>query len=88
MNDQIRTPPHNDDAERSLLGAILLDNGILDSVLTKVSPEDFYRERHRHVYRAMRDVYEADDEASIDVVTLGDHLAAQEKLEAVGGASF
>ncbi len=88
MNDQIRVPPHNDDAERSLLGAILLDNGLMDSVLTKVAPKDFYRERHRHVFRAMREIHEEEGQGSIDVITLGDYLSAEEKLEAVGGASF
>lgn len=88
MNDQIRVPPHNDDAERSLLGAVLLDNDILDTVLTKLSPEDFYRERHRHIFRAMRELHESQEDPTIDVVTLGDQLAAEEKLEAVGGPSF
>jgi replicative DNA helicase len=88
MNDQIRTPPHNDDAERSLLGAILLDNSLLDSVLTKISAEDFYRERHRHIYSAMEQIHEEEGEGNIDVITLGDYLSSEEKLEAVGGASF
>jgi len=88
MNDQIRVPPHNDEAERSLLGAVLLDDDILNSVLTKVSAEDFYRERHRHIFRAMRELYESQEEPTIDVITLGDQLAAEENLEAVGGPSF
>ena len=88
LNEEIRVPPHNDDAERSLLGAVLLDNNILDSVMTKVSTEDFYRERHRHVFEAMREIHESQDDASIDVITLGDFLQAEEKLDAVGGASF
>jgi len=88
MNDQIRVPPHNDEAERSLLGAVLLDNDILDTVLTKLSPEDLYRERHRHIFRAMRELHDSQEDPTIDVVTLGDQLATEEKLEAVGGPSF
>ena len=87
MSDDIRVPPHNDDAERSLLGAILLDNKVLDSILSKIGPKDFYRERHRHIFRAMEDLYDRED-ASIDVITLGDTLSAEGHLESVGGASY
>lgn len=87
MSDDIRVPPHNDDAERSLLGAILLDNTVLDSILSKVGPKDFYRERHRHIFRAMEELYDRED-ASIDVITLGDTLSAKGNLESVGGASY
>jgi replicative DNA helicase len=85
-DDDIRVPPHNDDAERSLLGAVMLDNDILDAILSRISPEDFFRERHRHIFRAMKALYDRDE--TIDVVTLGDYLAAEEKLESVGGPGF
>jgi replicative DNA helicase len=87
MSDDIRVPPHNDDAERSLLGAILLDNEVLDAILSKIGPKDFYRERHRHIFRAMVELYDRED-ASIDVITLGDALAAEDLLESAGGASY
>ncbi|MFB6264496.1 MAG: replicative DNA helicase [Bradymonadaceae bacterium] len=86
MSDDLRVPPHNEDAERSLLGAVMLDNDLLDTVASKVSPEDFYREAHRHVFQGMIDLRERKEH--IDAVTLGDHLSAEDKLEAVGGASF
>ena len=89
MSDEIRVPPHSDEAERSLLGAVLLDNEVMDRVLTKIDPEDFYRERHRHIFRAMNEIFESTEEDnSIDVITLGDYLSAEEQLESVGGASF
>ncbi len=86
MSDDIRVPPHNDDAERSLLGAVMLDNNILDSILSRISPDDFFRERHRHIFRAMISLYNRDE--TIDVITLGDYLAAEEKLESAGGPGF
>ena len=84
--DEVRTPPHNDGAERSLLGAIFLDNRSLDEVTAVAQPEDLYRESHRHVYRAMLTLSSRGD--AIDVITLADHLNAEGLLEAVGGPNF
>lgn len=78
----IRVPPHNDDAERSLLGSILLDNRVLDE-LSGIKPEDFYRESHRHIFRAMEYLHKRRE--AIDVITLADHLAASDLLDNVGG---
>jgi replicative DNA helicase len=83
--ESIRVPPHNEDAERSLLGAVLLDNKVLDELLSQISAEDFYRESHRHIFRAMAELHGRDE--PVDVVTLGDYLDAEGKLEKVGGAN-
>lgn len=84
--EAIRVPPHNEDAERSLLGAVMLDNRVLDELLTRVSPEDFWREPHRHIFRAMSELYGRGE--PIDVITLADYLLAEDRLEAVGGPNF
>ncbi len=84
--DQLRTPPHNDEAERSLLGAIFLENRVFDEVLAIVQPEDLYRESHRHIFRAMAALHARGD--AIDVITVADYLAAEKLLEAVGGPNF
>jgi len=84
--DELRTPPHNDEAERSLLGAIFLDNRVVDEVSAQVQPEDLYRESHRHIYRAMMVLHGRGD--AIDVITLADHLNAEGLLDAVGGPNF
>jgi replicative DNA helicase len=81
-----RTPPHNDEAERSLLGAILLDNRVLDEVQAIVNVDDFYRESHRHIYRAMLDLGARDE--AIDSITLADQLNAEGLLDSVGGPTF
>ena len=83
---RLRVPPHNDEAERSLLGAILLDNRVLDEVAGRVRDRDFYREPHRLVYRAMLDLAQRGE--ALDVITLADHLSAQERLDAVGGPNL
>ena len=85
-DSQLRTPPHNDEAERSLLGAIFLDNRVLDEVSAVVQPEDLYRESHRHVYRSMLILHGRGD--AIDVITLADYLHADGLLDAVGGPNF
>ncbi len=82
----IRVPPHNDEAERSLLGAIFLDNRVVDEISSIVMVEDLYRESHRHVYRAMLALYQRGE--AIDVITLADYLQAEGMLEGVGGPNF
>lgn len=84
--DELRTPPHNDEAERSLLGAIFLENRVFDEVLAIVQPEDLYRESHRHIFRAMAALHARGD--AIDVITVADYLAAEKLLDAVGGPNF
>src|SRR3989344_8950933 len=79
------TPPQNLDAERSLLGAMLLDKETVVNVIDVVRPEDFYDERHGLVFGAMRELY--DSRRPIDLVTVTDTLTTQGKLETVGGAS-
>lgn len=82
----VRVPPHNDDAERSLLGALFLDNRALDEVSAVVQPDDLYRENHRHIYRAMLTLHYRGD--AIDVITLADQLHAEGVLDAAGGPNF
>lgn len=84
-DETLRVPPHNDDAERSLLGAIMLEPTALDEVSALVGVEDFYRESHRHIFRAMITLAERGD--AVDAVTMADYLSAEGVLDAVGGAN-
>ena len=87
MSDSpLRVPPHNEDAERSVLGAILLDNTVLDELSGKLTPKDFYREGHRHVFRAMVELHQRGE--PIDVLTVADYLDAEDRLEAGGGPAY
>ena len=81
-----RVPPQNVDAEESVLGAILLDNGAIDRVTGVLQPEDFYRESHRKIYRAMQVL--ADRSEPADLVTLGEVLRGRGELADVGGAAY
>jgi replicative DNA helicase len=76
--------PHAPDAERSILGAILLDNRLLISVASALEPADFYVRAHLHVFAAM---LELGDEV-ISPISLGERLRARNLLEHIGGISF
>ena len=80
---QGHVPPQNLDAERSLLGGVMLDNEALDDVLEIIKPPDFYRETHRKIFEAMQSL--AGRNEPIDRVTLKGELTALGMLAAVGG---
>jgi len=78
-----RLPPQNLEAERSVLGSILLDNEVLHDVVTFLRVQDFYRDAHQVIYAAIRDMY--DRSKGIDVVTLSAELVLRGQLQDVGG---
>jgi replicative DNA helicase len=78
--------PHNADAERTVLGAVLVDNAAFNSAAEILSRDDFYREAHRRIFDAMAALSERSQ--LIDLVTLKDELVRESALEAVGGAAY
>jgi replicative DNA helicase len=78
-----RIPPHDLDAEISILGSILLDPLSIAKVLQFLHPEDFYRENNGQIYRAALDLFAAGE--PIDNVTLAAQLQTMSLLERVGG---
>lgn len=80
-----RTPPASLDAERAVLGAVLLRNDTWRDVADVVSAEDFYRQAHQMLYRAMAGL--AADQSPIDPLTLVEALGPA-NLDAVGGLSY
>jgi len=81
-----RPLPHNLDAERSVLGAVLLDNHALNTAVEKLKPEDFLLDQHRRVFQRMIALGEA--QQAIDLVTLTEELQRRGELEASGGAAY
>jgi replicative DNA helicase len=77
--------PYSADAESSILGAILLDNGAFEEV-SALKPEEFFLQPNRLVFSAMLAMREADK--PIDLVTLCEKLEAQGSIERVGGAGY
>ncbi|MCJ7641904.1 MAG: replicative DNA helicase [Desulfobacterales bacterium] len=81
-----KLPPQNIEAEQSVLGGILIENGALHKVMETLTPEDFYREAHRRIYDTLIDLSERDEPA--DLITLTNELRKKDLLDAVGGASY
>src|SRR5258708_30191742 len=74
-----RQLPQNTEAERSILGAILLDNHALNATLEKLKPEDFFHDHHRRIYQQM--IVLGETQQAIDLVTLTDQLHRSSELE-------
>jgi replicative DNA helicase len=81
-----RPLPHNIDAERSILGAVLLDNFALNAAIEKVRSDDFFLPQHRHIFERMVDL--ADKQNAIDIVTLMEDLTKRGELDAAGGVAY
>jgi replicative DNA helicase len=80
-----RIPPQSLEAEESVLGGVLLDNTAIDRVLEFVRPDDFYREAHRRIFRAMLSLAERNE--PVDLVTLSEVLRQRGELQDVGGGA-
>jgi replicative DNA helicase len=81
-----RPLPQNLDAERSILGAILLDNHALNAAIENIKPEDFFLEQHRRVFNQM--IALGESQQAIDLVTLTESLHRVGELESSGGAPY
>src|SRR5258706_12887798 len=78
--------PNNLDAERSVLGAILLDNNALNPAIEHLRPEDFFLDQHRRVVTQMIALGEV--QQAIDLVTLTEEVKRKGDPEASGGAPY
>jgi len=86
-NEDLRKlPPQSLEAEMSILGGILIDNDAINRVLEMLTPEDFYRESHRKIFRAMMKL--SDTREPCDLITMTDMLKKAGELEEVGGAAY
>ena len=81
-----RVQPHDLEAEKALLGAILLSQEALETVVETIHVEDFYKSSHQIIYSAILRLVEVSE--SVDLITLADELRKQDDLEKVGGLSF
>jgi replicative DNA helicase len=81
-----RVPPQSLDAERSLLGGILLDSTALEDVLDLVKPEDFYKEAHRKVFEAMAALFNKSE--PVDRISVKNQLTAAGVFASIGGDDF
>ena len=84
--EALKVPPHSLEAEQSVLGGLLLENGASDRVADIVGADDFYSESHRVLYKTIMDLIA--DNKPADVVTLGEALGSLKKLEYIGGMAY
>src|SRR4029078_6886505 len=81
-----RTLPQNADAEKSVLGAILVNNENYYRVLENLKSEDFYLDAHRVIYRKMMELIERS--RAIDLITIQEELVRGSQLEGAGGITY
>lgn len=81
-----KIPPQNLDAEKSLLGAILIDEDVLSDITEFVKEYDFYEPKHELIYQAVLNLFEK--HRPIDLLTLTDELKKSNNLEQIGGSSY
>ena len=81
-----RTLPHNVDAEKSVLGSILVNNENYYTVVENLHSDDFYLGAHRTIFRTMSDIVDA--ARAVDLITLQDELARASLLESAGGIGY
>jgi len=81
-----RVPPHDLEAEKAVLSAVLLDNTCVNEVQNELRPEDFYHPAHQQLFRAMMALHDANQ--PVDLHTLSDHLNQKKLLDSIGGPVF
>jgi len=83
---EIKIPPHSEEAEACVLGAILIDKDAIVAVAEFLRPEHFYNENNGLIFQALLDLYE--ERKPIDIVTLKDELKKRKILTKVGGSAY
>jgi replicative DNA helicase len=84
--DAARVPPHDLDAERAVIGALLVSETAVAAVAEQLTPEEFYSETHRIIYAAMMRLYSRGDR--IDQITLTNELNSINEFDRVGGRAY
>ena len=86
MKKAERVLPHNDEAEQTVLGCLLIDNEISYQIMSELKADDFYTEAHKIIYGAMMELFT--ESKPIDFVTLNDKLTRDGNLERAGGIDY
>ena len=83
---EIKVPPHSMEMEKSVLGALLLDQDAVVAVVEFLRPEHFYEDKHQSIFSAIIDLYQ--EREPVDVVTVIQRLRKQKDLKEIGGAEY
>ncbi|MBU1519354.1 replicative DNA helicase, partial [Patescibacteria group bacterium] len=85
-NNSLRVPPQNIEGEKALLGSIMLKPDVFHDIVDIISPDVFYTECHRKIFRAMLDLYSKNQ--PIDLLSLSSRLKEKKELQNIGGSSY
>lgn len=86
MEKNFKVPPHSDESEIALLACMMLDENAAESILETATPDDFYQERHRIIFKNMKQL--KDRGRAIDLVTVSSRLTDNNELDKVGGIDY
>lgn len=87
MNVNLKTMPHDINAEQSVIGSLLLDSDLIGDVLEIITfDEEFYNEAHREIFRTVKELFA--DGKTVDLITISDELMKNQLLETVGGFEY
>jgi len=81
-----KLPPQSIEAERSLLGGLMLDKSAIVKVVDFLAPQDFYKDIHQNIYQAMVELFERRE--PVDILTVSTRLKEKENLEEIGGNTY
>ena len=73
-----RVPPHNEEAEKATIGALLIDSEALSTVLLYLRPADFYRTAHNKIFQAIIDLFQKGE--VVDLITITNELRSKNEL--------
>lgn len=85
-NENLRVPPQNIEAEKSVLGALMMDKDAIIKVANLIHEGDFYKDAHNLIFEAMLELYEKRE--PIDVLSLSNRLEEKNQIEKIGGSSY
>jgi replicative DNA helicase len=82
----VKAPPHNVEAEQSILGGVLINNDAMNQIMDILSADCFYREAHAHIFQGMVDLYNNNE--PVDLITLSQHLKEKGLMEKAGNIDY
>ena len=82
----LRSLPQSIEAEQSVIGAMLIDKSAIAQVLEKLKEDDFYRDGHRAIYKAIQEMFSKD--IAVDLVSLLEYLKSTDMLDKAGGVTY
>jgi len=84
--DRLKVPPHSIEAEQSVVGGLMIDNRAWDTIADIVSEDDYYRQDHRLIFRALSHL--ANSGSPLDIITVSEWLEKHNELDKMGGIAY